>query len=156
MWTTGAPRPVPLPGFARALYGLLIVAGALVYLSASEARLAETRAATRWLLTDPPTGRVASIVRRGVLAALPLVAGLAVGLALAPHEATPTALRTQHPTMPQQWESLKNPLRDGGEASRRTATTEGRELFQIACRPCHGAAGDGQGPMARGFRLKPA
>jgi mono/diheme cytochrome c family protein len=35
-------------------------------------------------------------------------------------------------------------------------TMEGRDLFQINCRPCHGSKADGNGPMAWGFRLRPA
>jgi hypothetical protein len=33
---------------------------------------------------------------------------------------------------------------------------EGRILYQKNCRPCHGTPAHGQGPMARGFRLRPA
>jgi mono/diheme cytochrome c family protein len=32
---------------------------------------------------------------------------------------------------------------------------EGRVLYQKNCRPCHGTTAGGDGPMARGFRLKP-
>ena len=157
MWTSGAPRPVALPGFARALYLVLLLAGVLVYLSASDARLADTRAAMRWLFADAPThGRGTRLARRVILAVIPIVVAFLVWRALTPHEATPTSLRTQHPTLPSQWEALKNPIRERDEAARRAALADGRDLFQIACRPCHGAGADGQGPMARGFRLKPA
>ena len=33
---------------------------------------------------------------------------------------------------------------------------EGAALYAINCRPCHGMQANGAGPMARGFRLKPA
>ncbi len=32
---------------------------------------------------------------------------------------------------------------------------EGRALYQINCRPCHGVSGGGDGPMAYGFSLRP-
>jgi mono/diheme cytochrome c family protein len=156
MWTTGAPRPVPLPGFARALYLTLLIAGTLVYLSASERTLAKSRTALGWLFGASPARRSVALTRGAILLAAPVLASVIVWLVLAPGEATPTSLRTQHPTLPQAWETLKNPIRDLPEAARRAGLAEGRELFQIACRPCHGAAGDGEGPMARGLRLKPA
>ena len=156
MWVAGAPSLVLLPGFARGLYFLLVVSGALVYVSASEQTLAETRRAITSFFAPGPRRRGPALVRRGVLIAVPLAAGALVWLALAPREATPPTLRTQHPTLPQAWETLKNPVRELPDAARGAALAEGRDLFQIACRPCHGAAGDGKGPMARGLRLKPA
>jgi mono/diheme cytochrome c family protein len=35
-------------------------------------------------------------------------------------------------------------------------TAEGRALYQVHCRPCHGAKGSGDGPAAGGFALRPA
>ncbi len=35
-------------------------------------------------------------------------------------------------------------------------TREGASLYAVNCRPCHGMQANGAGPMARGFRLKPA
>ena len=32
---------------------------------------------------------------------------------------------------------------------------EGRQLYQKNCRPCHGTGFDGEGPMARAFKLRP-
>ncbi|MBI1734857.1 MAG: c-type cytochrome [Candidatus Rokubacteria bacterium] len=157
MWMAGATHPVILPGFARALYLVLLVAGALVYLSASNRSLLEVRAALDRLFAPPArTRRATEPVRVAVLVALPLLAGFVAWQTTRAGEATPTSLRTQHPAMPQAWEAATNPLRALDEPARRAAATEGREIFQIACRPCHGAAGDGRGPMARGFRLKPA
>jgi mono/diheme cytochrome c family protein len=157
MWTTGAARPVGLPGFARGLYLLLLVAGALVYLSSSDRSLDEVRAALDALFARPVRATdLRDRLRLGVLVVLPLMAGL-IGWSIArTGEATPTSLRTQHPTLPQAWEALANPLRTLDEPARRAALAEGREIFQTACRPCHGAAADGRGPMARGLRLKPA
>lgn len=157
MWIAPAPRPVPVPSFARALYALLAITGALVYVSANARATAEVRAVAGWLLRGTSArSRGAQRARLGVLVILPLVAGAVVWNAVRPREATPTTLRTQHPTLPQAFEPLKNPLRALDDAGRRAAFADGRDVFQIACRPCHGAAADGRGPMARGFRLKPA
>jgi mono/diheme cytochrome c family protein len=51
----------------------------------------------------------------------------------------------------------------GGNPSKETAkkalidkrTMEGRALYEMNCRPCHGDSAGGDGPMADGFRLKP-
>jgi mono/diheme cytochrome c family protein len=157
MWTTDASRPVALPGFARGLYLLLLVAGALVYLSSSDRSLGDVRRALDALFAPPArASRGRERMRLAVLVVLPLAAGLAAWNVTRAGEATPTSLRTQHPTLPHAWEALANPLRSLDEPARRTALAEGRDFFQTACRPCHGAAADGRGPMARGFRLKPA
>ena len=157
MWTAGASQPVVLPGFARGLYLLLLIAGALVYLSASNRSLDEVRLALDRLFAPPTrTSRFRERLRLGTLVALPIVAGLVAWNMARTGEATPTSLRTQHPTLPQAWEPLTNPVRTLDEPARGAALAEARDVFQTACRPCHGAAGDGRGPMARGFRLKPA
>jgi mono/diheme cytochrome c family protein len=157
MWIAGASHPVPLPSFARALYAALALAGALVYLSAGDRAAAELRDAVDWLRRGAPVrGRGLRRIRVAVLVLLPLLAGALAWHALRPREATPATLRTPHPTLPQAWEALKNPLRELDEPRQRAALAAGRDLFQVACRPCHGAAGDGRGPLARAFRLKPA
>jgi hypothetical protein len=51
----------------------------------------------------------------------------------------------------------------GGNPNKETArkaliekrTFEGRALYEMNCRPCHGDSTGGDGPMADGFRLKP-
>lgn len=52
---------------------------------------------------------------------------------------------------------------DGGEVDRQTARAalveknlfEGRALYSMNCRPCHGDSVSGDGPMADGFKLRP-
>jgi hypothetical protein len=52
------------------------------------------------------------------------------------------------------------PVPETPEAARKAlieaTTRKGVELYAINCRPCHGMQANGAGPMARGFRLKPA
>ncbi len=181
MWAAGAARPLPLPGAAFALYLILAVAGVLVYVSIRDEWAREFLQPIRALLRGPdPTGPKARGLRAARLALLLLVppaAGGAVYARMARPVQSPTVLRIQHPTIPGAYERLTNPYREPGEetvrrwmaeqkltgsleegrrAYREAALAEGRVIFQIHCRPCHGDAADGQGPLARGFRLKPA
>lgn len=125
------------------------------------------------------------MLRWAALALLPLVVGgfyYAGGL---PQSGTPAGGRIQHPTMPRKFEKLLSPARNPSpeavrafaarlkeedsedepvpgtpEAARKAlieaTTRKGAELYAINCRPCHGMQANGAGPMARGFRLKPA
>lgn len=107
MWMAAAPGPVPLPSFARALYALLAMTGALVYLSANARAIAELRAVAAWLFGGRAArSRRARRARLGVLIGVPLAAGVVVWTAVRPREATPTTLRTQHPALPQAFETL--------------------------------------------------
>ncbi|MCZ6690154.1 MAG: c-type cytochrome [Planctomycetota bacterium] len=62
------------------------------------------------------------------------------------------------------YEAFAERLRDGGDVSdligpayKRRIIYEGRDLYMINCRPCHGTKADGKGPMAGGFnRVPPA
>jgi mono/diheme cytochrome c family protein len=51
---------------------------------------------------------------------------------------------------------LSGPITEAKAALVKANMEEGRVLYMINCRPCHGTKADGIGPMARGFRLKPA
>ncbi|MBI4592892.1 MAG: c-type cytochrome [Candidatus Rokubacteria bacterium] len=181
MWIAGRERPLPIPAAARMMYLLLTLAGALVYVSISDASIREfVRPIVAFLRgPDPsaPTARPARLARAMVLVLLPLAAaGFAYARAV-PTVQSPTILRIQHPTIPGAYERLQNPFReptvdavkkwatdrkfigsfdDARTAYREAALDEGRVIFQINCRPCHGDAADGEGPMARGFRLRPA
>ena len=64
-------------------------------------------------------------------------------------------MRIQHPTLPQDFEKLENPLRQKDEETQRKSIEEGKILFQTYCRPCHGSKADGNGPFANSFRLRP-
>ncbi len=157
----GRSDPLPVPGTLMAIYLALIVIGVLVYLAADEARLKEFWAPIDALLRGRPEvrtrdDRVFNLARLVVLVAVPLGAGWVVYAGTAPSTAPPTALRLQHPTIPFAYERLTNPYRNPGGTVDAAVIEEGRVLFQINCRPCHGTPADGQGPMAPGFRLKPA
>jgi len=150
-----------VPGALMAMYLLLIVIGVLVYLAADEARLKEFWAPIEALLrgrdkVETTGDRLFNLMRLAVLVAVPLGAGWAVYSGTAPSTTPPTSLRLQHPTIPFAYERLTNPYRNPDGTVDPAVIEEGRVLFQINCRPCHGTPADGEGPMAYGFRLKPA
>lgn len=181
MWVTGRERPLPIPGAALFMYLLLAFVGTLVYITINDESIQEFIRPVVAVLRGPePAARHARVlgrVRWLLLALIPLVAGGFVYTRALPSVQSPTLLRIQHPTIPGAYERLKNPFREPGDeavkkwmaegkvsgsleegrrAYQEAALNEGRVIFQINCRPCHGDAADGAGPMAWGFRLKPA
>jgi len=161
MWMTGRSAPLPVPGALMAIYLALIATGILAYLASDEARLKAFWSPIDALLrgrdkVQTSGDRVFSLARLAVLIGVPLGAGRVVYSSTAPSTVPPVALRLQHPTIPFAYEKLTNPFRNADGTVDPAIIEEGRVLFQINCRPCHGTAADGQGPMAAGFRLKPA
>ena len=181
MWVTGAEHPLPIPGAARLIYLLLALAGALVYVTITDESIQEVTQPILGLLRGPepaaPNARLVRAGRAALLGLAPLAVAAFVYARTGPSLQSPTILRIQHPTIPGAYERLKNPFREPGDddvrrwAAERTfsgsvedarrayqaaALEEGRVLFQINCRPCHGDAADGAGPMAGGLRLRPA
>ncbi|MFQ5847025.1 MAG: c-type cytochrome [Candidatus Methylomirabilales bacterium] len=181
MWFTGRERPLPVPGAVLFMYGLLAVVGALVYITMSDEFIREfVRPVVAFLRGPDPRGQNARFLGRArliLLLLIPLTAGGFVYARAVPRVQSPTILRIQHPTIPGAYERLKNPFREPSEemvkewvgkvgfegpleeargAFQEAALAEGRVIFQINCRPCHGDPADGSGPMGWGFRLKPA
>ncbi|MBI4501693.1 MAG: c-type cytochrome [Gemmatimonadetes bacterium] len=153
LWLGTSQIPVPVPRFAIGLYMLCAVIGALVYVN-SDAR--------RWRLFLGPVVRLFALPRERirwpqavVFGAIPLVIGALAWNRVMPSSQPPAQLRMQHPTMPQKYVSLENPFRKLPEAERQKAEAEGVILYQKNCRPCHGTSADGNGPLARGLRLRP-
>ena len=173
----GSPNPMPMPGMALAMYMVLVIVGAVVYVTASNAKLKEFRAPILALLRGERKDGLHPAFRMVVLGAVPLLVGWAVYHQTAPRLTSPTVLRIQHPTIPGAYEKLVNPFRDptdemvraflaetgkgdlsleeGRRVFAKAVLVEGRNLYQKNCRPCHGTKADGQGPMAGGFRLRP-
>lgn len=167
--------PLPMPAVAIAMYLLLALLGAFVYVTSDPARRREFLAPIwGFLLAE---GRVAR-VRLGLFVVVPLSVGGAILGQMAPRVTSPTGLRIQHPTMPGRFEGLENPLRNPSEGRVRQFieeanlrevsieqarvalvekwTREGVVLYEKNCRPCHGVAAGGDGPMASALALKPA
>ncbi|MFQ5854850.1 MAG: c-type cytochrome [Anaerolineae bacterium] len=156
----GAENPLPVPGTLLAIYLILIVIGLFVYVAMSDEYLEEFFAPVCHLLRGPErvetrVDRLFRGTRLVVLALFPLLVGFVVYNQTAPSVGSPTALRIQHPGLPKEFEGLENPLREAAPSLLALYIEEGRELYMINCRPCHGTKADGEGPMARGLRLKP-
>ncbi len=154
-------EPLPIPSALMTIYLMLILIGVGVYLAADDARLREFWAPVETFLRGPAaiqtTGdRVLNISRWVVLAALPLLASGVVYQNSVTSTVAPATLRIAHPTIPFEYQDLVNPYRNPDGTVDAAVIDEGRLLFQTNCRPCHGTPANGQGPMAYGFRLKPA
>lgn len=170
------PNPLPMPSMAVLMYMLLTLLGAAVYISFDDRRLRQFLRPLLLLLIGRGT-RELRAGRTVFLVALPLLAAVALFRALVPSAEPPVWLRIQHPTIPGKYERKVNPFRNPGtdliakfleknpgemnEEEARAALVkryveEGIVLYQKNCRPCHGTKADGTGPMARGFRLRPA
>ncbi|MFQ5848805.1 MAG: c-type cytochrome [Candidatus Methylomirabilales bacterium] len=175
MAVTGGRVPLPMPSVAMALYLLLALWGAFLYVTSDPGRRTEFLAPIRaFLQAEGAMGRV----RLGVFVLTPFFFGGLIFTQFAPRVTSPTGIRIQHPTMPGRFEGLENPLRhpsdervkqfieeenlgdlspdEARKALVQRYTREGMVLFEKNCRPCHGVAAGGDGPMARALPLKPA
>ena len=161
MIITKRDEPLPVPGALMLIYQGLILIGVVVYLAADDNRLREFWAPIKAFLRGPemirsPLDRAMSVARWVVLGGLPLAAGWFVYSGSLPSTTAPTTLRIAHPTIPFEYQDLTNPYRNPDGTVDPAVIEEGRLLFQTNCRPCHGTPADGNGPMAYGFRLRPA
>ncbi len=171
------PTPVPTPTAIMVIYMSLVLVGTFLYITTHEEKMQEFSRPVIGFLKGEGNG-----VQRGarllLLGIFPLLVGWVFYSETAPLVQSPKGIRIQHPTIPSKYEKLVNPFRNPDdeavkkfieqeklgnisipEARERLVkkyTEEGRVLFQINCRPCHGSKADGNGPMAWGFRLRPA
>lgn len=153
VWVGASEVPAPVPVFAMAIYMLCAGLGALVWVGSDDRRWHRFLGPLVRLLVLPP-GRGRRL-RLAVLGALPLLVGWGVWRGVMPGDGAPGAIRLQHPTQPEEYARLENPLREAPESRRRVAERAGTVLYQKNCRPCHGAVADGSGPLASGLRLRP-
>ncbi len=153
VWFGVSENPVPIPAFARAIYLACAVMGALVYVSSDE---------ERWRLFLGPVVRLLVFpldakrnARLLLLALFPILGGwMAWGMVM-PGSQTPAVVRVQHPTQPREFAEAENPFGHLTGEERESVVREGVVLYQKNCRPCHGTNADGNGPLARGQRLRP-
>lgn len=153
VWIGAAEVPAPVPAFAMWIYMLCAGLGALVWASSAERRW-------RLFLGTPVRflvggARVDARVRAAVLVAIPLLAGWVAWRRVMPSTDVATVVRLQHPTQPEEYASLTSPVRALTGDARAAAEREGLVLYETNCRPCHGVTGRGDGPLARGLRLRP-
>ena len=156
---TATKQWMPVPRTAMVMFMILAVIGAMVYISISDEKIEEFRGPLLNFLRGDQDGRWSAWVRWTritALVAFPVLLGALVYFQVKPTVASPTTLRMQHPTIPQAYEKLTNPLRNpDGTVKDVKFLEEGRVLYQKNCRPCHGTTARGDGPMAWGLRLKP-
>jgi len=153
VWLGLSANPAPVPRFAMVMYVVCAVTGALVYVASDRDRWRSFLGPVlRLLLLEPGPGRAG---RLALLVAIPLAAGALAWRRAAPDSRPPAVLRVQHPTQPESYANLANPVRGLPEGERQAAERDGVVLYQKNCRPCHGTTGDGEGPLARGLRLRP-
>lgn len=145
--------PAPVPAFALGIYMICAVVGAFVYASSDEERWRAFLAPIARTLVLP----AGPIPRRRLLALAipPLLVGWLSWGQLVPSADTPAVIRVQHPGLPERYAEMSNPVSDLSEPNRDVAIREGTVLYQKNCRPCHGTKADGNGPLARGLRLRP-
>jgi mono/diheme cytochrome c family protein len=153
VWLGLSQRPAAVPGFAMAIYMTCAALGVLVYASSDE-RLWHLFLAplVRLFLLDVGPKRTGRLL---VLSLIPLLAGWIAWKRVMPRSATPVVVRVQHPGQPDAYADLGNPVGELEGDARLAAEREGIVLYQKNCRPCHGTKADGEGPLARGLRLRP-
>jgi hypothetical protein len=176
MWIVGRTTPLPLPRTLMFIYTALVMLGVGLFVSTSEKKMDAFIAPVISFLGHSQGG-IVGIIRLIVLVAFPLLIGWVTFSKASPAVQSLTSIRVQHPTMPGKFESLENPFRNPADATLKKFAeekglgsdmvkvkeafsekmlAEGRGLFQINCRPCHGSRANSNGPMAWGFRLRPA
>jgi len=208
---TGLDFPLPVPSTLFLFYTILVLIGAFVYITSDQAALDSFMLPIKKSLG----GQYGAAVKLLVIVLAPLIAGAGVACWVKPTEASPVALRIQHPSsnFPRKFENLENPMANPTEEevarfieqvknnnvaylpqvheTGRTFTNidhiptkpaqdflkalkagnvdkklareallekrlfEGRALYEINCRACHGDSAAGDGPMAYGFHLRP-
>lgn len=177
MKIVGRSTPLPLPATLMFIYMFLACLAIGLFVSTSERKMDAFIGPVLAFLRGGQGGLM-SIARLGVLVAIPLLVGWVTFSKAAPKVQSLTSIRVQHPTLPGKFEKLESPLRNPtdemlkkfvadkglGDIPMAEARAkfddamlrEGRDLFQINCRPCHGSRANSDGPMAWGFRLRPA
>jgi len=176
MWIMGGSHPLYVPATLAVMYFSVAVLGLAIHITTSRENIdAFLSPIIRFLRGY--AGGLQQALRLLVLAAIPLLIGWGAFSVASTQVKTPTGLRIQHPTIPGRFENLVNPFRNPDEGMvqayiKKTGLSnislaegkkkliqenlqEGRALYQMNCRPCHGSKADGNGPMAGGFRLRP-
>lgn len=179
MWLTGRDMPLPVPDLARAVWMALTCAGCLLATTSTDALQARTFGPVRDFLAGVDQRPSRRVVRAAVLfVALPATLGWLAQGPWRVDTGPPAESRLAHPSIAID-EAARNPFREPSAefaaaflagrgvdvpadpsdlraAADAEARLAGREVFAVHCRPCHGMMGDGNGPLARGLRLRPA
>lgn len=157
-WVVGKEHRLPTPATLKLWYMSLTTLFVILWTSTRNERIEECFE----FLCQNRT-KTQNVLRIIILTALPLLIGETVYSKGAVAVASPTELRQQHPTLPGKFENIINPYNPKFDMNYQDPPKDklkiienGKVLFQQNCRPCHGSKGDGNGPFADAFRLKPA
>lgn len=146
-----------VPNSVLLQYMATVLVGALIYVSANEARWSEFKEPIQATLVEPRH----RALRAGLLVIVPLLVGVLTFMSVRPTVAAPPALRSIHPAPPpsitfrgktMNLAEVRNPLRAGSIAE---AYARGRTLYTRNCMPCHGDGLAGNGHFAHGFNPTP-
>ncbi|MBI2357343.1 MAG: cytochrome c [Deltaproteobacteria bacterium] len=155
----GTERWIPMPRTLLIMFIIVVLVGIVTHVTTTDKRIEEFKGPVLSFLRGDQDGKWPAWARWGRLAGLivlPILLGGFVYTQTKPSVTSPTALRIQHPTIPGAFEKASNPFRNpDGTVKEIKVLEEGRVLYQKNCRPCHGTTAGGDGPMARGFRLRP-
>jgi len=176
MWIMGTTHPLFVPTTLAVMYFSVASVGLAIHITTSRENIDAFMSPVMHFLRGYASGWQQSL-RMFVLVAIPLVIGWGSYSIASTKVKTSTGIRIQHPTIPGQFENLVNPFRNPSEAMvqayirksglmnvsqadakkklMQNIMQEGRALYQMNCRVCHGSKADGNGPMAAGFRLRP-
>lgn len=148
----------PVPNSVLLQYMATVLVAVLLYVSATEARWREFKEPLHAALVDPGKRRL----RAGLLAVVPILAGVFAFLQVRPTVAAPPGLRSIHPAPPSSitfrgrsitLAGLENPLREGGVSDEEREL--GKRVYYQNCMPCHGDQLSGDGHFAHGFNPAP-
>ena len=176
MWIMGSAHPLYVPTTLAVMYFSVAALGLAIHITSSRENIDSFMSPIIRFLQGYESGWKQAL-RTLMLIAIPLLTGWGAYSIASTEVKTPTGLRIQHPTIPGRFENLVNPLRNPNETMVRAyikktglssislaegkkklqhkILQDGRALYQMNCRPCHGSKADGNGPMAGGFRLRP-
>ena len=156
MWSTGRDLPLPVPDVAFAAYMALTVVGCLLVMTASDRAQERALAPVRAFLAggDPrPWHRWTRALVLWLM--VPLACGWLVLDRYRVSAAPPLESRQAHPSIGVDDDAV-DPFGGREVEQAEEALARGRDAWAVHCRPCHGMRAAGEGPLARGFRLRPA
>ncbi len=152
------PGSAPVPNSVILQYTLIALVGILIFVSENAERWERFKQPIHATLVDADK----RTLRGALLAAIPLVIGLATFNMARPQVGSTAQLRAIHPGPPStinyegrrvEIQGLENPLRSRGTMEEHYI--EGKRVYYQNCLPCHGDLLDGQGHFAHGFNPVP-
>lgn len=148
----------PVPDSVLLQFMLTVLAGILIYVSASEEKWGKFQEPIRATMVDDDK----RYLRLALLVAIPLLVGFVAFRQVRETVSAPPSLRSIHPAPPSSitfrgkpmtLAGVDNPLRADGSITEDLEA--GKAVYYRNCVACHGDALDGQGHYAHGFAPAP-